>query len=82
MDDDAKGFLKGTIEGDADSISDADKAKLVSKIKEYIKDKEMKFEYKKSEKLTAGYKLTINDMQVDASIDKQFDILKDTILSE
>ena len=82
MDDDQKGFLRGTIEGSADSISDEDQAKLVGAIKKYITDKDMKFTYEKSDKMAAGYKLTVNDMQLDASMDTQLERFKNSVLSE
>lgn len=82
MDDEEKGFLRGTIEGDTDKISEEHKNKLLGEIRKYITGKEMKFEYKKNEKLTAGYKLTVDDIQIDASVDKQFDRFKNSVLSE
>lgn len=82
MDDDEKGFLKGTIEGNSDSISEEEKAKLVTQMKKFISGKEMKFEYEKNEELTAGYRLTVNDMQLDASVDTQLENFKNSVLSE
>ena len=82
MDDEDKGFLKGTIEGSSDSISDEQMSKLTSQMKKFISNKEMKLEYKKNEDLTAGYRLTVDDMQLDASVDTQFERFKNSVLSE
>jgi F-type H+-transporting ATPase subunit delta len=82
MDDEEKGFLNGMIQGSTDTISDEEKAKLVNEMKKFVGNKEMKFKYEKNEELTAGYRLTVNDMQLDATVDTQLEKFKNSVLSE
>jgi F-type H+-transporting ATPase subunit delta len=81
IDDHKKGFMRGVIEGSTDSISDEYKNKLTAVIKEKI-GKDPVLEYKKSDEVTAGYKVTIEDLQLDASIDNQLYEFKKSILGE
>lgn len=81
IDDHAKGFLRGTIEGPELEITSDVKDKLYKHLKEIV-GKDIQLDYKKSEKITAGYKVTVEDLQLDATLDTQLDNLKETILSE
>lgn len=81
IDDHNKGFLRGVVEGSEDSIDQEDEKKL----KELIKQKmgvEPNLTYKKSDNITAGYKVTVEDMQLDASVDNQLYELKKSVLGE
>lgn len=82
IDDEEKGFLRGTIEGASDDISDEYKEKLMSTLKQYIGDKKPVLTYKKSEDVTAGFKVTVDDLQLDASIDNQLRHFKEMIIGE
>ena len=80
IDDHKKGFMRGTIEGSADSIDDA----TVAKIKEYLKGKlsvNPELTYIKNESITAGVRVTVEDYQLDASLDKQLNEFKSSILN-
>jgi F-type H+-transporting ATPase subunit delta len=80
MDDEKKGFLRGTIEGSEDSISDD----VANQLKTYLKKHlggEPKLEYKKNENITGGYRVTASDLQLDATIDNQLNKLKNEILN-
>jgi F-type H+-transporting ATPase subunit delta len=80
LDDHSRGFLKGVIEGRGDEISSEDKEKLT----EYLKTKlgqNPSLEYKKNENLTAGYRVTVEDLQLDASLDNQLNNFKTEILN-
>jgi F-type H+-transporting ATPase subunit delta len=79
IDDAAKGFLRGSIEGSDKSLDEAS----VNKIKEFIKNKlgkEAVLEYKTNEKISAGYRVTVEDFQIDATLENQFEQLKSAIL--
>jgi F-type H+-transporting ATPase subunit delta len=81
IDDHKKGFMRGTIEGSADSIDDA----TVAKIKDYLKGKlslNPELTYLKNEDITAGVRVTVEDYQLDASIDKQLKELKSSIVND
>lgn len=81
IDDHEKGFLRGTIQGSNDQISETEKEKLLGSLKKYIGDKKIIVEYKKSEEISAGYKITLDNLQLDASVDGQFENLKNEILN-
>jgi F-type H+-transporting ATPase subunit delta len=80
IDDHNKGFIRGTIEGNLDNIDDSIKTKLESFIKTKI-NKDAKLEYKKNNNITAGYKVTVEDLQLDASIDSQLNAFKNSVLN-
>jgi F-type H+-transporting ATPase subunit delta len=82
IDDHEKGFLRGVIEGSDDSISEDHKNKLMDAIKKELGGKEPILEYKKSSKITAGYKVTVEDLQVDASVDNQLKHFKGSVLGQ
>lgn len=80
IDDHEKGFLRGTIEGSGETVSDEFKFKMVS----YLKEKagiEAELEYKQNDKITAGYRVTVEDLQLDASLDNQLEIFKESVLN-
>lgn len=81
IDDHEKGFLRGTIEGSADSITDDHKDKLLAALKKQLSGKEPILEYVKNSSVTAGYKVTVEDLQVDASVDNQLKHFKESILN-
>ena len=80
MDDHAKGFLRGTIQGSDEKIEN----EVKEKITKYLKDKlgkNCELDYVKSENITAGYRVTVEDLQLDASLDNQLDKFKNDVLS-
>ncbi len=80
IDDHNKGFLRGTIEGSEETIP----ADVKEKLKVYLKTKlgrEPILEYKKSANVTAGYRVTVEDLQLDASLENQLDQFKDSVLN-
>lgn len=81
IDDHNKGFMRGVIEGSTDGIDEEYKQKLASVIKSKI-GKEPVLEYKKTDSVTAGYKVTVEDLQLDATIDNQLYEFKKSILGE
>ena len=81
-DDMEKGFLRGEIAGSEDDISEDHKNKLLAALSEYIGDKKPILTYKKSDDVTAGYKVTIDDLQLDASVDNQLKHFKESIIGE
>ncbi len=81
LDDERKGFLKGTIEG-ADAQIDA---KIVDQMKSFLKQrlgKEPQLAYKQNTNLSAGYRITVEDLQLDATLDHQLDQFKQSVISE
>jgi F-type H+-transporting ATPase subunit delta len=81
LDDDRKGFMKGTIEGSNAVIDPAMKAKIEEFLKAKL-GKTPKLNYVASSNVTAGYKVTVEDLQLDASLDNQLEHFKQSVLSE
>ena len=80
IDDHNKGFLRGTIEGSEESIP----ADVKEKLKTYLQEKlgrEPILEYKKSGTVTAGYRVTVEDLQLDASLENQLEQFKNSVLN-
>jgi len=81
MDDERKGFMKGTIEGTDVQIDPAFKAKIETFLKKKF-GREPHLDYVQSANNSAGYKVTVEDLQLDASLDNQLEQFKQSILSE
>lgn len=81
MDDDRRGFMKGTIEGNDAQIDPAFKAKIESFLKNKL-GRQPTLNYVQNANLSAGYKVTVEDLQLDASLDNQLEQFKQSILSE
>lgn len=79
-DDYAKGFIRGTIEGSADSIDDDSKNRLMATLKTNLDGREPILDYKKNEDITAGYKVTVGDYQLDATVDNQLKDFRNSVL--
>lgn len=82
IDDHEKGFLRGTIEGSSEEISEDYKAKLIAAVAKNIDGKKAILEYKKNTEITSGYKITVGDLQLDATIDNQLRSFKESILEK
>ena len=80
LDDHKKGFLRGVIEGREEKIPEDIKAQLVSYLKTKVRSEPV-LSYKQNEKLTAGYRVTVEDLQLDATLDNQLNKLKSEILN-
>ena len=81
IDDERKGFIKGTIEGQEADIDPAFKAKIEAYLKTKL-GKAPTLNYVQNNNVSAGYKVTVNDLQLDASLDNQLKQFKQSILSE
>ena len=81
IDDHNKGFLRGTIEGSDSDVSPEFKAKMTTYLKEKL-GLTAELTYVKNDDITAGYKVTVDDLQLDASLDNQLNKFKDSVLSE
>jgi F-type H+-transporting ATPase subunit delta len=79
LDDHEKGFLRGTIEGSEASLDQAILAQIKTALKNKI-GKEADITYVQNKNLTAGYKITVEDYQLDATVDHQLDEFKNSIV--
>lgn len=81
IDDERRGFMKGTIEGNSAEIDPKYKAKIEAFLKNKL-GREPQLEYVQNANVSAGYKVTVEDLQLDASLDNQLNQFKQSILSE
>lgn len=81
MDDERRGFMKGTIEGNGPEIDPAFKAKIESFLKGKL-GRDQHLSYVQNPNLSAGYKVTVEDLQLDASLDNQLEQFKQSVLGE
>lgn len=80
IDDHKKGFLRGTIEGSEENIP----ADVKEKLKSYLKSKlgkEPVLEYSRNENISAGYRVTVEDLMLDASLENQLEKFKESVLN-
>ncbi len=80
IDDHNKGFLRGTIEGSEENIP----ADVKEKLKSYLKSKlgkEPVLEYSRNENISAGYRVTVEDLMLDASLENQLEKFKESVLN-
>lgn len=81
LDDHNKGFLRGTIEGnDADLPADI-RNKLTAFIEKKI-GKKTELTYQSNANISAGYRVTVEDLQLDASVENQLNKLKEQVLND
>jgi F-type H+-transporting ATPase subunit delta len=81
LDDEKKGFLRGTIEGAEDSLDE----KIIEQMKQFLKErlgKEPQLKYVQNDMISAGYRVTVEDLQMDASLDYQLEKFKQSVISE
>ena len=79
LNDHNKGIVRGTLSGRDQSPN----AKLVGRIKEFLQkelEKEVKLVYKHSGNITAGYRATVEDLMLDASLDYQLERFRESTL--
>ena len=79
IEDEEKGFLKGMIEGQDAQIDQEKLLKVVSWLKAKLQISPV-LNYEQNLKITAGYKVTVGDFQLDVSLDHQLDDFVKTIL--
>lgn len=81
-DDDEKGFMRGTIEGQTDAIDENLKAKLLARLESELKGRKAILNYKKNEEITSGYRVTMGDLQLDATVDNQLERFRESVLGK
>ncbi len=81
LDDERKGFMKGTIEGTGSQIDPVFKEKIEGFLKKKF-NRQPHLDYVQNQNISAGYKVTVEDLQLDASLDNQLEQFKQSILSE
>jgi len=79
IDDHKKGFMRGVIEGSGDFASKDAEKRILSHLKEQL-GLTAKLTYKKNKNITAGYRVTVEDYQIDATLDNQLKQFKNEVL--
>ncbi len=79
IDDHNKGFLRGTVEGTEETLPEETRKKLEAFLNTKL-NRETRLEYVKAEKMTAGYRVTVEDLQLDASVDHQLEKFKESVI--
>ncbi len=80
IDDDRKGFLRGTIEGTEDKVDGIFREKILKYLEAKLSSK-IELNYKVNNHITAGYKVTVGDLQLDASLDSQLEKFKESLIT-
>lgn len=81
IDDERRGFMRGVIEGSEVNVDQ----KLVEQVKAFLKTKlgrEPQIDYVQNNSITAGYKITVDDLQLDASLENRLNQFKKSVISE
>lgn len=81
IDDYRKGFLRGVVETGPDGLSEKDGQVLVNYLEKVLGNK-IHFDVKKTTDVTAGFRAKVDNLMLDASIDHQFDKLKNLVLDK
>ena len=80
LDDDEKGLIRGVVEGRESQVD----PKVVRQMKDYLKKelgKNIELSFQQNHQITAGYRITVGDLQLDTSLDSQLDELRESILT-
>jgi len=80
IDDHKKGFLRGTIEGSESQINDS----LKNELKNYLNKKlgkDVVLTYEQNDKIAAGFRVTVEDLQLDATLENQLEKFKSDVLN-
>ena len=80
IDDHNKGFLKGVIIGAEEEI-DPEVKKRLTRYMEKRLDKKVQLDYRQSSHVTAGHRLNVEDLQLDATIEHQWEQFRHTSLT-
>jgi F-type H+-transporting ATPase subunit delta len=81
LDDHERGFFKGVVEGMEPTLAADIKKSFVDYLEKMLNQK-IQLSYQQNDKITAGYKVTIDNYQLDATVDNQFDRIKSSILGD
>ena len=76
LDELSQGFLTGSIEGRSEKLPSNERNTIVQYLKTEL-EAEIKLDYQKRDDISAGYRVTVGDLQLDASLDRQLEQLKE-----
>lgn len=80
LDDEEKGFMRGTIEGCTVDVDPEFQKQMTEYLAKKVSKKTI-LEYKQNDKISAGYRVTLEDLQLDATLDNQLNKFKQSVLN-
>jgi len=80
IDDGKRGFMKGTIEGSEENVDPAIQNRLMNYLKEKV-GKNIELIYVQNTDIAAGHRVTVGDLQLDATLENQLNKFKQDIIS-
>ncbi len=80
IDDSKRGFMKGIIEGSDDVVDPLIQNRLMSYLKEKV-GKNIELVYQQNSEIAAGHRVTVGDLQLDATLENQLNKFKQDIIS-
>ena len=81
IEDHAKGFLRGIIEGREEHLDSAIESTLIKYLEKSL-GKKIVPSHQQNSQMTAGYRVTVEDLQLDASVENQLEKFKQTIIGD
>ena len=78
IDDHEKGFLRGILEGSEEKMNPLFQKKVKSYLEKKL-NKKVHLEYEQREGVLAGCRATVEDFQIDVSLDRQLDRLNNRV---
>ena len=75
-----RGFMKGVIEGHDEEVDPAIQKRLEEFLKAKV-GKNIELVYEKNPGITAGHRVTVGDLQLDATLENQLNKFKQDIIS-
>lgn len=81
LDDHQKGFISGVIEGRDEGISPTLENKILAHLQEKLQ-LTPKLQYRQNSEITAGYKITAGNYQIDSRLDRQLSQMQEQILND
>jgi F-type H+-transporting ATPase subunit delta len=79
LEDSKNGIMRGLMEGGTATV-DSDSVTKITAYLEKRLNKKIILDYKQNVNLTAGYRMTVEDLQIDASLEHQLFKLKELVL--
>lgn len=80
IDDSKRGFMKGIIEGPDETVDPAIQNRLMNYLKEKV-GKNIELGYQQNTEIAAGHRVTVGDLQLDATLENQLNKFKNEIIS-
>lgn len=80
FDDAKRGFMKGVIEGHDEEVDPSIQKRLEEFLKAKV-GKNIELVYEKNPEITAGHRVTVGDLQLDATLENQLNKFKQDIIS-